>query len=135
MDDFELLQAYASERKENAFNKLTGRYIDLVYLAAVRQTGNPQAAEDVTQAVFLTLASKAGAISRGTVLSGWLLRTTRYAVANLRRLEQRRRHYEQQAMESYVQSAGIEADWERIAPLLDEALDGLAEKDRDAVVL
>src|SRR6266481_1004070 len=118
MDDFELLQAYASQRKEDAFNKLTGRYIDLVYSAAVRQTGNPQAAEDVTQAVFLTLARKAGAISRPTVLSGWLLRTTRFAAANARRLEQRRQHYEQQAMHSYVQLAGAEAAWQRIAPLL-----------------
>ena len=64
MDDFDLLQAYAFQRKEDAFNNLTGRYINLVYSAAARQTGNPQAAEDVTQAVFLTLARKASAISR-----------------------------------------------------------------------
>src|SRR5436190_1385231 len=102
MDDFELLQAYASRRAEDAFSALASRYINLVYSAAVRQTGNAHAAEDVTQAVFLTLARKAGSISRDTILSGWLLRTTRFASANARRLEQRRQHYEQEAMHSYV---------------------------------
>src|SRR6266511_3068051 len=134
MDDYELLQSYASRRAEDAVRSLTERYINLVYSAALRQTGSTEAAKDVSQAVFLTLARKAGTISRGTVLAGWLLRTTRYAAANARRLEQRRQHYEQQAMQSYVQLAGAEAAWQRIAPLLDEALDSLGEKDRDGVV-
>ena len=135
MDDFELLQAYASRRAEDAFTALTTRYIDLVYSAAARQTGDAQTAEDVTQAVFLTLARKVGSISRDTILSGWLLCTTRFAAANARRLEQRRQHYEQQAMQSYVGPSESEAAWRRIAPLLDEALDRLGEKDRAAVVL
>lgn len=133
MDDFELLQSYASRKAEDAFRSLTERYVNIVYSAAVRQTGNAEAAKDVTQAVFLTLARKAGGISRNTVLAGWLLRTTRYAAANARRLEQRRQHYEHQAMQSPL--SGVDATWQRIAPLLDEALDDLAEKDRDAVVL
>src|SRR6266581_969858 len=135
MDDFELLQAYASRRAEDAFTALTTRYIDLVYSAAARQTGDAQTAEDVTQAVFLTLARKVGSISRDTILSGWPLCTTRFAAANARRLEQRRQHYEQQAMQSYVGPSESEAAWRRIAPLLDEALDRLGEKDRAAVVL
>jgi len=133
MDDFELLQSYALRKAEDSFRSLTERYVNHVYSAAVRQTGNPEAAKDVTQAVFLTLAGKARTISRKTILAGWLLRTTRFAAANARRLEHRRQHYEQQAMDSYAQTAGIDADWQRIAPLLDEALDGLAEKDRDAI--
>ena len=135
MDDYELLQAYAARRAEDAFNALTERYMGLVYSAAVRQTGNPQAAEDVAQAVFLTLARKAGSISRKVVLAGWLLRTTRYAAANARRLEQRRQYYEREAMESQVQLSENDLAWQRVAPLLDDAVDGLAEKDRDALVL
>jgi RNA polymerase sigma factor (sigma-70 family) len=135
MDDFELLQAYVAQRAEDAFATLTARYINLVYSSAVRQTGDVQVAEEVTQAVFLTLAQKAGSLSPDTILAGWLLRTTRFAAANARRLEQRRQHYEQQAVQSFIQPTESEAAWRRIAPLLDEALDRLGDKDRDAVVL
>ncbi|MBI3415427.1 MAG: sigma-70 family RNA polymerase sigma factor [Verrucomicrobia bacterium] len=135
MEDFELLESWATRRTEGAFHTLTDRYVNLVHSAAVRQIGNADTAKDVTQAVFLTLAAKAGTISRQTILAGWLLRTTRFAAANARRLEQRRHHYEQQAMQSFAESAGLNTTWQRIAPLLDEALDHLPDRDRDAVVL
>ena len=38
-------------------------------------------------------------------------------------------------MQSYTPSSGIDTEWQRIAPLLDEAMEALSEKDRDAVVL
>jgi RNA polymerase sigma factor (sigma-70 family) len=135
MDDFELLEAYASRRDEAAFAALTTRYLNLVYSAAARQTSDAQTAEDLTQAVFLTLARKAGSISRHTILPGWLLRTTRFAAANARRLQQRRRDYEQKAMQEFLNTAQSDQTWQQIGPLLDEALDQLGEKDRDAVLL
>jgi RNA polymerase sigma factor (sigma-70 family) len=138
MDDHELLQAWAAGRAEEAFRTLTDRYLNLVYSAAVRQSSSTEAAQDITQAVFLTLADKAASISPNVILAGWLLRTTRYAAANARRLEQRRQHYEEQAMHALAPTVcpgDLNAAWERIAPLLDEAIDGLAEKDRSAVVL
>jgi len=135
MDDFDLIQAYVVRRAEDAFTALTARYINLVFSSALRQTGEAQTAEDVTQAVFLTLARKAESISRETILAAWLLRTTRFAAANARRLEQRRRHYEQQAMQSLVCPSESESAWQRIGPLLDDALDRLGDKDRDAVVM
>ena len=135
MDDHELLQAYAARKAEDAFQTLAERYMPLVYSAAMRQTGNRAAAEDVTQAVFLTLARKAGTISREVVLSGWLLRTTRYAAANARRLEERRQHYEREGMQAHVQMSETDGAWQRIAPMLDEAVDSLSGKDRDALVL
>ncbi len=70
--DIELLQQYAGENSEQAFATLVARYLNLVYSAALRKTGNPHAAEEITQAVFIIFARKAGRLRKGTILSGWL---------------------------------------------------------------
>ena len=60
MEDSELLRRYARLQVEDAFAELVRRYVNLVYSAALRQTGgHVQAAQDVTQAVFIELARKA----------------------------------------------------------------------------
>jgi DNA-directed RNA polymerase specialized sigma24 family protein len=46
--------------------------LKLVYSAALRKTGHPQAAEEVVQAVFILLAQKAQGLRHRAVLSGWL---------------------------------------------------------------
>ena len=79
MEDIALLQEYARTESETAFTALAERHIGLVYSAALRQVRDPHLAEDVTQAVFVILARKAGSLSHHAVLSGWLLKATRYA--------------------------------------------------------
>src|SRR5438034_11481389 len=91
MTDWELLQAYARQRSEHTFEVLVNRYLDLVYSAGLRQVRDPQMAEDVSQAVFVLLARKAGNIPRSAILPGWLFRTTRFIAAKAVRGEQRRR--------------------------------------------
>jgi DNA-directed RNA polymerase specialized sigma24 family protein len=66
--DAELLEQFARHRSEAAFAELVGRNISPVYSAAFRKTGNPPQAEDVTQAVFIILARKAGSLCPKTVL-------------------------------------------------------------------
>ena len=70
MDDSALLREYATERSESAFASLVQRHIHFVYSSALRQVRNAQMAEEVTQAVFIILARKAGRIRQGTVLAG-----------------------------------------------------------------
>jgi DNA-directed RNA polymerase specialized sigma24 family protein len=92
MTDFDLLHKYAARKSEESFTTLVNRYVNLVYSAALRQTRNPHIAEEITQAVFIILARKAGGMRPDAVLSGWLLRTTRFVALNSRRRELHRLH-------------------------------------------
>ena len=134
-DDIELLRRYADENSEAAFAALVERHINLVYSTALRHAGNPHHAEEITQAVFVILARKCGQLRRGVVVSGWLYHAARLTAANFLRSETQRIRREQEA---YMQSNPSETEtevWLRLAPLLDKAMAGLGEKDRDAVVL
>jgi RNA polymerase sigma factor (sigma-70 family) len=134
-NDAELLSSYATQRSEEAFATLVERNVSLVYSCALRQTRDSHLAEEVTQAVFIILARKAGSLGRSTVLAAWLCRTAHFAACNALKAEHRRRHREQEA---YMQSNLNETDpaaWEKIAPSLDEAVAQLGEADRNAVVL
>lgn len=135
MDDLELLREYATTQSESAFAKLVDRHAGLVYSAARRQMEDPQLAGEVTQAVFLILSRKAASMPAGTILSGWLVRTTRYAAANAIRREQTRQRHEREVMNTALHPVDSHSTWDRISPLLDEALVDLREKDRDALVL
>ncbi|HEY1786875.1 MAG TPA: sigma-70 family RNA polymerase sigma factor [Verrucomicrobiae bacterium] len=135
LNDIELLRQYAGQNSETAFAELVKRHVPLVYSAALRKTGNPSAAEEVTQAVFVILARKAGSLRKQTVLSGWLYQTARLTAANFLRAEIRRAHREQEAfMESLSNEMTPEA-WPQIMPLLEDAMGRLGEKDRNAIVL
>jgi RNA polymerase sigma factor (sigma-70 family) len=147
VSDHELLGRYAagSGAAQEAFAELVKRHLDFVYSVAVRQVRDRHLAEDVTQAVFLVLAKKAGRINERTILSNWLFCTTRYTSANALKREARRRHHEHknQAMTPANPTAGqtnpddtdAAFDWESVAPLLDNALDALGRRDREAVLL
>src|SRR5476651_323129 len=132
-DDIELLRQYAGDNSEAAFAALVGRHVNLVYSTALRSVGNSHAAEEITQAVFIILARKAKTFSRQTILTGWLHQTTRLTAANFLRTEIRRQHREQEA---FMQSTLSETEtWTQIAPLLDDAIAKLGERDRDAILL
>lgn len=134
-DDADLLAAYAAQRSEAAFATLVERHVALVHSAALRQTRDPHLAEEITQAVFIILARKAGGLSRKTILAGWLCRTARFVAANALKAERRRHYHESEACMQSI-SPEVEPEvWPQIAPLLDEAVAQLGETDRNAVVL
>ena len=133
--DMELLGQYAHGNCEEAFAALVRRHVNMVYCAALRKTGNAHAAKEITQAVFIILAQKAGRLSQKTILSGWLYQATRLTVANLLRSEMRRVRREQEAC---LQSPTNETEsevWPQMAPLLEDAMGRLGEKDRNAIAL
>jgi RNA polymerase sigma factor (sigma-70 family) len=135
LDDSGLLRRYAEEHSDEAFAGLVRRHVNLVYSVALRQTRDPNNAEEITQAVFIILAKKAKGLRHARALSSWLFQTTRLTAANFVRSDLRRRQREQEAyMQSTVNESGGEV-WTRIAPLLDNAVEHLREKDRQAVTL
>jgi len=136
-DDVTLLRRYATDRAEDAFAELVRRHLDGVYSTALRRVGGDvHLAEDVTQKVFAALATKAETVARHAALTGWLYTATRHAAANVVRGERRRKQREQEAhtMSEHFSPAANEADWSRVAPVLDEAIDELAENDRVAIL-
>ncbi len=137
--DAQLLREYAESGSESAFTELVTRHTDLVYSAALRQVPSSDLACDVAQNVFTSLAraarTLAGKLNPDASLAGWLCRCTRNLALNLRRDDFRRHSRERQAMETLHPSSETTPDWERLRPLLDQAISGLNEADHDALVL
>src|SRR5437868_3919292 len=76
---------------------LVRRHADFVYAAALRQVRDPHVEADVTQAVFLILQQKLPALGPETIITAWLVRTTRYTCLAALHRERRRKHHEQKA--------------------------------------
>ncbi len=136
--DAELLQRYMAGRDERAFAELVQRYLGLVYAAALRRAnGRTHLAEEIAQKVFSDLARKAATLAGHPALTGWLYRTTRYVAIDAIRAEQRREKLTDslRAMPDHFTSADPSVDWEKLRPVIDEALDQLREDDREVLLL
>lgn len=140
-EDYELLRQYASSGSEFVFAELVSRHVDFVYATALRRVGgNSHLAQDIVQNVFIALNRKATSLLHLRSLEGWLYQATRFAAAKAVRTEQRRSLREKAAIEMEAgtrQPAPADPlyDWERIAPVLDEAIEQLATDDREAILL
>ncbi len=135
MSDHDLLREYARSQSESAFAELVRRYVGLVHSAAQRQVQDQQLAEEITQAVFVVLARKAGRLGSNVVLAGWLLKTARYAAQTQIRANIRRTQREQEAAMQSISNESTTAAWEQLAPHLDAAMSALGDTDRNAIAL
>ncbi len=140
--DAALLEAYAQSPTNDLLGQLAHRHAPLVYSAARRQVRDEHLAQDVTQAVFLLLFSKASSIRNPAALAGWLYKTTYFTARNAMRIENRRQRHEQQAAAEKARQTADQSDdlandlnWEEISPILDRAMARLPEHDRQSILL
>jgi RNA polymerase sigma factor (sigma-70 family) len=133
-DDRELLRQYVDHRSEGAFAELVERHLGLVYSAVRRMVHEPQATEDIVQAVFIKLARKAATLEAGQILAGWLYRTASNEALAALRAEKRRHQRETTAM-TLAEQDSPDVHWEQLAPLLEEAMAQLSRIEQDAVLL
>jgi RNA polymerase sigma factor (sigma-70 family) len=141
--DAELLQRFAGTQSEEAFTELARRHLGLVYHSALRRVNqNTTLAEEVAQAVFLSLARESARLSEkigdGQTLAGWLYVATRHAAANAMRAENRRAQRETKASAMHaIDQDGTDGGqaWAELRPELEKVMDELSSADRDAVLL
>jgi len=135
--DRDLLRRFTQKRSEEAFRAIVDRYTGLVYSSCLRRLGERHDAEDATQAVFIALARKAGSIRRGGALAAWLYSAAEKSALQLRRERSARSKREREAVRMRVEEDRARADgqWDEVRPLLDEAVDSLPARYREALVL
>ena len=89
--DGELLALFTLHKDESAFDQLVERHASLVWRVATQVLRNSQDAEDVFQATFLLLATKAHKIRASESAASWLYRVAhRTAVAAWRKSVKRK---------------------------------------------
>ncbi|WP_035607287.1 RNA polymerase sigma factor [Haloferula sp. BvORR071] len=136
--DAELLSDWLDRQREPAFHALVDRYAGLVHMAARRTTaGDDSLAAEASQLAFITLARKARSLTGRSSLAGWLHATAVLQARNL--LRQRAREIRKlQILRTHMEhesQASPAADWQRVQPVLDEALAALSTKDRETLLL
>ena len=136
--DQALLRRYLDDSSQAAFTALVNRHLSLVYYAAIRQLGGEtEAARDVVQVVFSTLARKAARVASHPSLSGWLFTATRLAALEESRRAKQRRRREGTAYEMNLKQfeASSNQDSAALIPRLDGWLAELNSADRVAILL
>ena len=132
--DGHLLARFLADRDEAAFAELVRRHGPMV-LAECRRVGDRHLAEDAFQAVFLTLARKAGGMTGWASVGGWLRAVARRVAANARRQAARRREVPSNRASEQPADAGRSPENDDLGPVVLEELARLPDRFRTLLVL
>jgi RNA polymerase sigma factor (sigma-70 family) len=135
LSDGQLLQRFAAGGTEAAFAALLHRHGRLVWSVCRRLLGQEQDAEDVFQAVFLTLARRAGAIRKEESVASWLYGVAYHLALKARRKIANRHKYEARVRPRREGHPTAEMMCRELQALLDAELCRLPEKYRAPFVL
>ena len=126
---------FVQQHDEAAFVALVDRHGPMVLGVCRRVLRDPHDAEDAFQATFLVLAHKARSIGRPQAVASWLHCTAQRTA--LRARFQRSRHRAQESVLDELPAPETTEDlaWHELRPALDEEVNRLPRKYRDAVVL
>jgi RNA polymerase sigma factor (sigma-70 family) len=133
--DGQLLEGFTRRREEAAFAALVDRHGPMVLGICRRVLHQAHDAEDAFQATFLALARKAGSISRGESVGGWLYRVAYRLAARLKVRADRRSAEELPALAGPGGEPPLQVAWRELCAVLDEELGRLPAKFRTPLVL
>ncbi len=135
LTDGQLLARFTAHRDEAAFSALVRRHGPLVLGVCRRVLRDAHAADDAFQATFLLLARKAGSLASPERLSSWLHGVACRVATRARAQESRRRNRERMVP---IPGPAVPDDglvWRDLRVILDEEVNRLPARQRDAVVL
>ena len=137
--DAELLRSFIDSRDDLAFGRIVARHAAGVRRVAMLETGNASAAEDVTQATFIVLSRRPRpalrSAKRKSSAEAWLHQVTRYASANWRRAEGRRKRREKAVAVKDRTAAPDPSQPTDLAEAVAAALRTLRRRDRRLILL
>jgi RND family efflux transporter MFP subunit len=134
-DDAQLLRRFRTCGDQNAFELLLWRHGPMVLGLCRRLLRTEHDAEDAFQATFLTLIKKAGSITSGSALGGWLYRVAYRIALRLRAGLARRGRCEQPGVEEVPAPSAAEPPVDDLRAVLDEEVNRLPARHRAAFVL
>jgi RNA polymerase sigma factor (sigma-70 family) len=139
LSDAQLLEGFAIQHEEAAFEQLVRRHGPMVLRVCQRILHNSHDADDAFQATFIVLARKAGSVARRQEVANWLYGVAQRVAWDARRGVNRRQAREELAAAS---AQGSEASRNSalqfgldLRSVLDEELERLPAKYRAPVVL
>jgi RNA polymerase sigma factor (sigma-70 family) len=133
--DARLLEGFVARRDPAALEAIVRRHSRMVWGVCRRILCDHHDAEDAFQATFLVLVRKAASVVPREMLANWLYGVARRTALNARATAARRRSSEKQVNAMPEPEAAEPEDQSELRAVLDDALDGLPDRYRVAVVL
>jgi DNA-directed RNA polymerase specialized sigma24 family protein len=134
--DSELLRRWLDGHNEAPFEEPVGRYAGLVRMAATRAGCDAATPAEAAQLTFIALARESRSLKSRPTLGGGLYLTAVLQAKNalsLQRLELRKRKEFRTQMDTRDDPAT--ESWQRLQPLLNDAMKALSEGDREMLLL
>jgi RNA polymerase sigma factor (sigma-70 family) len=133
--DERLLERFAIQGDESAFEAIVERHGPLVWGVCRRVLNRDQDIEDAFQATFLVLVRKAHSIRRRASVSSWLHGVAHRVALQARASVEQNRTHNLQGPSPTLTDAASEASYRELRAILDEEILGLPERFRTPLLL